>query len=319
MLNSVGMQSEFFKILAHPRFVMLCASLMVILILLGLGLDHFFTQALGVFSIGGLFAQAMTKTGIQKISSLIFAISIALITYALVTQQSSKGILMIKDGETVEAYQRGKSVPFHLGAPLKLSSLVEQGKEQGKYRYEWQYGLDQENFQKIQISADELHDHVQFQVGQWSMTYLKQEKGDAADLVLLSMHPRNDPMKILKLKMKVGDRFSPDGIHTIEVKKILADRGVTESPYLGAGTEIVQTWQNDQYRAWHYQNAPKLSEQLGNSPWVIEVESIQPSPIFHFQVTETHSKAWLWLGLLLALVALMPTDLIKSKSNSIVG
>jgi hypothetical protein len=315
MLNSVGMQSEFFKILAHPRFVMLCASLMVILILLGLGLDHFFTQALSVFSIGGLFAQAISKTGLQKISSVTFALSIALITYALVTQQSSKGILMIRDGETVEAYQRGKSVPFHLGAPLKLTSLV----EQGKYRYEWQYGLDQENFQKTQISADELHAHVQFQVDQWSMTYLKQEKGDAVDLVLLSMHPRNDPKKILQLKMKVGDRFSPDGIHMIEVKKILADRGVTESPYLGAGTEIVQTWQNDQYRAWYYQNAPKLSEQLGNSPWVIEVQSIQPSSIFHFQVTATHSKAWLWLGLLLALVALMPTDLIKSKSNAIVG
>jgi hypothetical protein len=315
MLNSVGLQSEFFKILAHPRFVMLCASLMVILIFLGLGLDHFFTQALGIFSIGGLFAQAIEKTGAQKISSLIFAVSIALITYAITSQQAAKGILMIKEGETVESYQRGKAVPFHLGAPLKLSSLV----EQGKYRYEWQYGLDQENFQKVQVSADQLHQHVQFQVDQWAMTYLKQETGDVVDLVLLRMHPRNDPNKILQVKMKVGERFSPDGIHMIEVKKILADRGVTESPYLGAATEIVQSWQDDQHRAWYYQNAPKLSEQLGHSPWVIEVESVLSSPILHFQVTEQRSNALLWFGLLLGLIAMLPLDLMKIKSRLIAG
>jgi hypothetical protein len=297
MFKAVGIQSEFFDILSKPAFAFICAFLSGILIFLGLGMDHFFTQSLILLLCGSVFAQAVTSSARARTQLILLGIALVCISYHGFLSLKDRGVLKLSIGQAQESYSRGKNIPFHLGAPLQL-------KEQNETLI-WSYGLSPDLFEKKEISLSDVYQHKAIQIGGWTLNWLRNEKNDHADTVNLKVYPRSNPQQVNQITVRTGEAMTLDPATILEVRRVVEDKGTAESPYLGPAAEIVIRSQDQQYKAWHYVSAPQLDKNINVNPWVVEIESISHSPIFVFEVSKFSSPIFVLLFVFFAFMSVL--------------
>lgn len=294
-----GFIGELFSLLSHPTMVALTAIIVVVSAVMDYTIDHPLFQFSATFLIASLLASTLTesqsKTPINY--SVIGAVGLMISSIGLVRNVSSIGEVTLQPRQTIEAYQRGRSTPVdhHLGGPLAFDL------EQNEVRLKF-------NDQQSAINYQRFVEGEPLEVGPWVFRLLSQ-RGDM-----------KNPSVTLKFKHRKTNKIETHVLCMGE-SKLVGDQMVVRLDQV-----LNNPPKNDQasnlqvalYAQWKDANNqtvqkpiylqsifPELDERFGQSPYVMTVEGVEPTPKLTLSVQKSDQNQIFWAGVIVLLLALL--------------
>ena len=312
-IASPGLLGELFWLLSHPACVTLSASTLGVALLAGVGFESVWTQALALFTTCAGLAQLTTQTTAVKRGLIPWVAGAILLLIGVGTQISASGHVTLPEGARVEAYERGEDVKVehHLGATLSLKRA--QGTEGDTLAF------DLGGTQQQEISERALLDGELLSIGPWNLSFEELQRDSQSPRALLKVTPRSGG-ETRSLWVRTGDRVSPDGQLSVTAFDITGNYNSPKIKDLGAAVDLELSWRAQagagevsKERAWHFTDVPQLNKEAGVSPWVVQVERVEASPVYVLRMSSRASMTWIWLGLCLWAVSLL-LDMKRSVS-----
>ena len=286
---STGVMSDLFILLSRPLTMVTVTISISLGVYLDVDANHPIIHVGVVILICSLLARTLMSNGIDRWSSLIATIGLALTGLSFSSTYQQAGKVTLSSGESVESYQRGSGVAvnYHLGGTLKLVT------EEKRSTLEF-VGRD-----RVSIDNENLQPGMSIEIGDWQLALYRRSQDFKQPLTQLKLKSRanNDVSTILNLRQ--GQSQSPDGKTLITALNISGDRGGVNAPNLGAGVELLIKWEGQQQRGWHYVNPPNLDQQWGYSPYIIESVSVIPATIYHWNIRRSATSLPMICGLIL--------------------
>lgn len=302
--------TELFSLLAHPNTVLMTSVVLAIGLMLGYVADHPLLQACGILFVASLFARLGSTSNAGKSAQILGGVSLLLLFVGFASSFNSAGLLTLEINQPKEAYQRGGDVEvdYHLGSPLTLR--VDQQKAF--------FSLGSQDIQTVEL--DDLYAGAPILVGPWRLSLTDRISVGDQPTAAIEFTPRQGQKQPVVIQLVQGQSMSPDGKTKVTALQISRDRGGNNAPLLGPAVELLMTWNETNERAWHYLNAPELSQRLGQAPLVAKIKSISSGERFKFTVQgrTSHSIMILAAALMFASVVMwLLSTLITSKQGHV--
>jgi len=304
-IASPGLLGELFWLLSHPACVTLSASTLGVTLLSGVGFESVWTQALALCTTCAGLAQLTTQIRSIQRGLIPWFVGATLLLIGVATQMNSSGLVTLPEGARVEAYERGGDVKVahHLGATLSLK------------RTEGATGdalaFDLGGTQQQVISERALLDGELLSIGPWSLSFKELRRDSKSPRALIKMTPRSGG-EARSLWIRSGDRVSPDGQLSLTAFDITGNYNSPQIKDLGAAIDLELSWRAQagagevaKERAWHFVDIPQLNQEAGVSPWVVQVERVEASPVYVLRMSSRASMTWIWLGLCMWALSLL--------------
>lgn len=296
-IASPGLLGELFWLLSHPMCVTLSCTTLGIALLAGAGFESVWCQALAVLTACSGLSQVTTQVASLRPGLTLWFLGALLLLIGVNAQIQASGIVTLPEGARVESYERGEDVQVahHIGSTL---SLKRQPGDQ-----EDVLAFDLGGTQKQTISESALHAGKQLSLGPWLLNLQTLTYDQKSPRALVKITPRAGG-ESKSLWLRSGDRISPDGQLSLTAFEIAGNFSSPHIKDLGAAADLELSWRAPsgelaKERAWHFVDIPQLNQQAGISPWIVEIERVEASPVYQMRMASRASMTWIWLGLCL--------------------
>jgi hypothetical protein len=290
-----GFISDLFNALSHPTVVALTAVTFMVSALMGYEISHPLFQFSATFMIASMIASSLKSS--RREVMLIGAIGLSITSIGLVSNVQSMGSIVLQPRQTVEAYQRGHHTPVdhHLGGPLSFevdSPMV-------------RFTFDQ---QPSMFKYQEFVSGSPMRVGPWAFKFISQ-RGDmkTPSVTLKFQHRTTNEVETAVLCVGESKLIGKEMVVRVDQALNNPSKGNQASNLQVA---LYAQWkdQNDQavQKPIYLQSSfPELDKRFGQSPYLMTVEGIKPTPKFKLSVQHAAQARVVEVGIVLLLLALL--------------
>ena len=294
-----GFIGELFSLLSHPTMVALTSVILVVSAVMDYTIDHPLFQFSATFLIASLLASTLTASRSEAPINyaMVGVVGLVISSIGLVRNVNSIGEVTLQPRQTIEAYQRGRATPVdhHLGGPLAFDI------EQSQVRFKFNEEPRAINYQRF-VEGEPL------QVGPWIFRLLNQ-RGDM-----------NSPSVTLKFKHRTTKKIETH-VLCLGESKLVGDQMVVRMDQVlnnPPKSDQASNLQVALYAQWkdsdnqtvqkpiYLQSIfPELDERFGQSPYVMTIEGVKPTPKLTLSVQKASQNQIFWAGVVVLLLALL--------------